>query len=157
MEDVFMENLNSKNNKVIGFNNALLFHVSKMILDGRPINGMLTINEYLGADSATRRGLIAMAREKTNEHGLNIPSAMLNKIFEGGAKKSDLTKKELEILKAINEHSYEERKESNIINITPALENRTRVRNNVAKLKDIYLTRRRERRVSFNYAAVACR
>ena len=98
-----------------------------------------------------------MAEEKTLEHDFIIPKQLLNKIFNDGAKTSDLSKKEKEIIKELNESSYMERNERKIQNITPASLNKTRVKENVAKLKDIYLTKRRERRASFSYSAIACR
>ena len=146
---------NNTNNKVqkIDFNRVVIFQISKVINDGRPVFGILMANEYLQNNSPIRLSLANMAREVIQESSDYIlPESFLNKILNDGYTFSMLSFKEQEILVTLNEQSFTriEKREvttkSNIINL-----NEKRANEGIEKLKNVYLRNRKtSRRVRFD-------
>ncbi len=132
-----------KNNNIITFDKVTLFHISKLILDGRPVTGILMANEYLKDNEAVRNGLIEIAKEKIEDLDYIVPEAFLEKLLYKGLTFSKLTMREKEFVIALREKSYEDMGNMTIPKVRSLEINKKRAKEGVELLKTIYLGKSR--------------
>lgn len=142
-----------KKNNIIKFDQVTLFHISRLILDGRPVTGMLMANEYLDDDSPAKVGLIETAQEKIEDLDYIVPEQFLKKLLYGGLTFSKLTMREKEFVIGLGEKSYEAISKTKITSPNSRYSeiNKKRAKEGIELLKGIYLGSsrfRRERRFS---------
>lgn len=138
---------NNTNNKVqkLDFNRVVIFQVTKLINDGKPIFGMLMLNEYLKKDSPIRLSIANIAREEILEASDYIlPQSFLKKILDEGYTFSMLSLKEQEIFAELNEKSYSKIESEEVVTRSSITElSKKRAQEGLEKLSNIYIKNRK--------------